>query len=47
LFLQRGHAGDEERARARLDAARSAAAAAAGGYADVERRAAYEVQRFG
>jgi tetratricopeptide (TPR) repeat protein len=45
MFLQRRHAGDEQRARARLDSARSAAAA--GGYADVERRATEAVQRLG
>jgi tetratricopeptide (TPR) repeat protein len=45
MFLQRRQAGDEQRARARLDAAR--ATAAAGGYADVERRATEAVQRLG
>jgi hypothetical protein len=45
MFLQRRQAGDEQRARARLDAARSAAAA--GGYADVERRATETLQRLG
>jgi class 3 adenylate cyclase/tetratricopeptide (TPR) repeat protein len=45
MFLQRRQRGDERRAHAHLDAARSAAAA--GGYADVERRAADALQRLG
>ena len=45
MFLQRRQAGDEQRARARLDSARSAATA--GGYADVERRATEALQRLG
>jgi hypothetical protein len=45
MFLHRRHAGDEQRARARLDSARSAAAG--GGYADIERRATEALQRLG
>lgn len=45
MFLQRRHTGDEQRARARLDSARSVAAI--GGYADVERRATEALQRLG
>jgi class 3 adenylate cyclase len=45
LLLQRGQAGDDQRARAHLDAARSAAAAR--GYAGIERRAADALQRLG
>ena len=45
MFLQRRQAGDEQRARARLDSARSAAVAR--GYADVERRATEALQQLG
>jgi tetratricopeptide (TPR) repeat protein len=45
MFLQRSQAGDGQRARARLDSARSAAAAR--GYSDLERRATEAVQRLG
>jgi tetratricopeptide (TPR) repeat protein len=45
MFLQRRQAGDDERARACLDSARSAAAAR--GYADVEGRATNALQRLG
>jgi hypothetical protein len=45
MFLQRSQAGDDRRARTHLDAAR--AAATAGGYADVERRATQVIQRLG
>ena len=45
LFLQRSQAGDDQRARARLDSARSAATAR--GYADLERRATEALQRLG
>jgi tetratricopeptide (TPR) repeat protein len=45
MFLQRREAGDEQAARGRLDAAR--AAATAGGYADIERRATEAIRRVG
>ena len=45
MFLQRRHAGDEQQARARLHSARTAAAA--GGYADIERRATEALRRLG
>ena len=45
MFLQRRQAGDEQRARAHLDSARSAATAR--GYADVERRATEALQQLG
>ncbi len=45
MFLRRGHVGDDDRARAHLDSARSAAASRR--YAGVERRAAGALQRLG
>jgi hypothetical protein len=45
MYVQRADTGDDERARSRLDAARSSAAAR--GYAEVERRATALLQRLG